>query len=316
MSEELTIESLAAEIAAADQQEHPPVEDSSPEGAQTTAEEGAQDDAQDAGAEESANGGQDGHPETDPAEEDPIVEWTTASGEAFKVPRSELQKGYLRQADYTQKAQTLAEERKQAQAAIQQQFEAMQALGAELGEVQAVSQRIEAYKQLDWNSLRMQDPQRYNDLRIELHDLQEQQREAASRLQARGQAVAQQRMQADQQRMQAGLDYLKAKVPEFSDAWLANLREQAVRAGYTADDLNGIYSGRVLEDMWKARQWDALQAKKPEVQNRLKAAPPASARKPAQQAAPTSRQEQVLKAIDSKRAFSTDEFARLMAAAR
>lgn len=313
MSEELTIESLAAEIAAADQDEQPQIEDSAPEGEQIAAEEGAQDDAQDAAGEESPDGGPDGHPETDPAADDPIIEWTTASGEAFKVPRSELQKGYLRQADYTTKAQALANERNQAQAAIQQQFEAIQALGPEMGEVQAITQRIEAFNGLDWASLRAQDPQQYNDLRIQLHDLKEQQREATGRLQARGQAVAQQLAQADQQRVQAGMEYLKSKVPNFSDTWLTNLREQAVKAGYTAEDLKGIYSGRVMEDIWKARQWDALQAKKPEVQNKLKAAPPASARKPAQQAVPTTRQEQAVKVLNAKKSFTTDEFARLYA---
>src|SRR5690606_33364355 len=53
-------------------------------------------------------------------DEDPEEEWTTNTGKTFRVKRSELRDGYMRQDDYQRKTATLAEQRRAVEAASQQ----------------------------------------------------------------------------------------------------------------------------------------------------------------------------------------------------
>ncbi len=87
-----------------------------------------------------------GQPETAPAD-DSVVKWTTASGETFEAPIAELKAGYMRQTDYTQKTQSLADERKQVEQALQHKVQEIERYTSEIGELSSIRQRVGQYEQ-------------------------------------------------------------------------------------------------------------------------------------------------------------------------
>ncbi|MEJ7932574.1 hypothetical protein WG922_21570 [Ramlibacter sp. AN1015] len=319
MSDALSTENFAAMLSSADQPEQPLVEDSGPEEDQTAevdAEPQADSDGeapeQDAEQQEEAADEQDGQPEG--PTDDAVIKWETANGEAFEVPVSELKNGYMRDSDYRQKTQTLAEERKAAAQQLQQQYQDIQAFAPELGALENLRAQVQQYQQLDWHAIRAQDPQRHSELFADYMLLKDQYGEAEKRVAVKRQTLEQMRQQSFAQATREAVEHLRRVIPNFGDATLKQLGEQGVKEGYTQGELANVADKRHFTVLWKAAQWDALQAKKPEVHNKVKALPPKA--KPATSAPRPSKQEQVIKAAQSRRTFSTNEFAALLAATR
>lgn len=309
MSDELTIESLAQEIAEVDKPEQPQVGDSEP----TEAIE--QQEGEPQGDEGMADEAGDDQPETE-SPDDRIIEWQTASGEAHKATERELKDGYLRQQDYTIKTQQAAEYVRRSQADVQQQAAVVQALAKEVGTVHSLDAQISQFDGVDWSALRANDPSQADSLRIRLMELKEQRRDAVAQLQNADSTLRQHAAQAFQQQTQLALQRLQKTIPGFTRQTLTDLSQKCQKAGYGQEYLAQLSDGLLMEDLWKARQWDELQAKKPMVQNRVKSLPPVSARVSARSPAPSSRTETVVKALQSKRNFSVSDFAGLLKATR
>jgi hypothetical protein len=310
MSEELTIESLAQEIAAVDQPEQPQVEDSEP----TEASEQQEGEPQ-GGEVEAELAAEDEQPATD-SPEDRIIEWQTASGEAHKVTERELKDGYLRQQDYTIKTQQAAEYVRQSQAEVQQQAAVVQTLAKEVGTLHSLDAQISQFDGLDWNALRANDPSQADSLRIRLMELKEQRRDAVSNLQEADANLRRQAAQAFQQQTSLALQRLQKTIPGFTDQTLTDLSKKCQQAGYGKQFLSQLADGLLMEDLWKARQWDDLQAKKPMVQNKVKSLPPVTGRVTSRSPAPSSKTDAVVKALQSTRNFSVSDFAGLLKATR
>ena len=96
----------------------------------------------------------DGQPEDDTEEID-------YEGKKYKLPK-ELKDAVLRQADYTQKTQAIAEERRALAARateIGQQAEILQATATQRANLALIDQQIEAFASTNWNAYDTSDPQ-------------------------------------------------------------------------------------------------------------------------------------------------------------
>lgn len=116
------------------------------------------------------------------AEEDEEIE---IGGKKLAMPKSiaaEIKAGTMRNADYTQKTQAVAEERRQVEAAreqVRQQAEQSQQYIKEVAKVHALDDALEQFKTLDWMTLSAEDPVRVQQLQIQYQQLQQQRHEAA-----------------------------------------------------------------------------------------------------------------------------------------
>lgn len=99
-----------------------------------------------------------------PVESEEELEDHEFEGKTYKLP-PEVKRGLLRQADYTQKTQALASERRAFEAERFQQAEKATALRSELGRVQALEDRIEKYRALPWDDLREYNPDEWREAR-------------------------------------------------------------------------------------------------------------------------------------------------------
>lgn len=232
--------------------------------------------------------------------DDVVVKWTTSGGEAIEAPLAELKSGYLRQQDYTHKTQALAEERKQAETAVAQQFQQAQQLTRDQAKLMQLQEDLSAYQKADWNALYAQDPTEAGRLQAQWRQAEAQARELAGGIQSASQQLQQTQAQRVQQATQEAMQALQREIPGFGAETVKAARETALAHGFSEAELAGITDARTFKVLHEAAQWRALQAKKPAVQNKVAAAPP-KATKPGSATQPSTRKEAAFKQMQSRR---------------
>ena len=205
-------------------------------------------------------------------EEEEELYAVTVNGEEVAVSLDELLSGYSRQSDYTRKTQEIATDRKEMEA-LQQQY------NSEVAKIQQERQQymdtltniisnqggeLEKFANVDWDSLRENDP-------IEYVTTREQYREAQERIQGlqQEQARAAQTQQAQMKQAQHEmLQVEKGKLVEALPEWgkpekqkelAENLQSYAKEQGFTAEELNSLVDHRSILVLLKAQKYDQLQ---------------------------------------------------------
>jgi hypothetical protein len=318
MAEEITtIEGLAAALQPADGQAKAP-ETESTKPAATEAEheaqapeaeaEGEQPEAEAEGAEGEAT------PEAETAQapaDEVVVKWKAGDGSEIEAPISELKSGYMRHADYTQKTQALAEERKQAAADIAKQYESAGQFVKEQAALVNVQTQLNAFARADWNALYAQNPAEAGRLQAQWKQLEEHGKALAADYQQKMQARQAQTAQEFQQRSQEALAELQREIPGFGDANLKTMREYGLKRGFSDAELTQVNDARMLKVLNDAAQWQALQSGKSMVQKKVQAAPPKTT-KPGASAATKSAREKAWQHMQKAR--DLDSLAAVIAA--
>jgi hypothetical protein len=216
--------------------------------------------------------------QTEQVEETPRYR-VKAAGEEREVTLDELIKSYQLGTDYTQKTQSLAEQRKaleterqaveQAKALRDQYAERLQAIQQVLAE-QSKGENLEALKESD--------PIGYA---VRVAELQ-QRREQLAAVQAEQQRIAFQQQSEHQQRLAQLVaeeqQKLAQAIPEFADPQKGEtvrgeIRNYAKQLGFTDQELAQVYDSRAVLTLWKAAQYDKLLSQKPGVQKKVAEAP-------------------------------------------
>lgn len=258
-----------------------PTESEQPEGASTDEESTEQQteqvdpNAAPEEAEEAAPAeGEDAEPETpDEQPEEPQTFTIKVDGKDVAVTLDELQKGYSRHADYTQKTQALAEERRSLEAEAATMRTRNEQYAVLLDKVE------EGLKQLtppepDWDALRRDNPEEFAVQWAE-HQRRE---EALKAVRSEKDRVFQEQQDAlakahrafvasEAEKLIEALPELKdpSKRPEFRKG----LAEYGRSVGFTDAELNNVADHRALIILDKARRYDALQAQRPKLKDKV-----------------------------------------------
>lgn len=252
----------------------------------------------------------------EPAADDTIIKWTTAAGETYEVPQAELKNGYMRQEAFTRETQRLADQQRQAQAQFQTQVQTLHALSSDIGRINALQSQIQQFQGVDFNALRAADPLQAAQLQTQFLALRQELNDAQNQASQKSQALSSHQQQQFEQAVSATEQHLTKKVPNISRDEVVQTFSRLRSMGASDVELNQMRAMPwLVEAAVYANRWMDLQAKKPGVQNKVQKLPPASAAKPSRPAVPSSKSEAVLKALDSRKSFSTEEFARMMKAA-
>ena len=179
----------------------------------------------------------------------------------MQVPLDELISGYQRGSSFTQKSQSLADERREFEAnavAVQQERESYSTV------LQQLQQQMEAAAKpnLDWDRLERENPVQWLKLKQLERDRQGQiqaVREEQSRMQ---QVLNQQQEQDLENRLNTERTLVLERIPEWADSEVqANeqrqLLEYGKQLGFTDSELNEIYDHRALialRDAWRYNQ--------------------------------------------------------------
>ena len=248
------------------------------ESTEETQDESLEEDTPDEDAEEEEGEEPDEMEESDEAEEaeEPTEEVTLytvkVNGEDTEVTEDELIRGYSRQSDYTKKTQELAEDRRSMDAAKAQydselsqlQQERQQYVEALTHVIQNSMAGLEQYGDIDWATLKEEDPIQYITKRDEYREIQERTRENQHRMQ-----LAQQQQNAEMQEVQKRVlqeehGKLVAALPEWGEPesqkkLATEVRAYAIEQGYTPEEIGGHVDHRSLLVLMKAQKYDALQ---------------------------------------------------------
>lgn len=249
-------------------------DDEEPEDPETASED---DEAEDDGE----DGSDDEQEKKEDGEDDKPLVTIEVDGKAIELTKSEIQSGYLRQADYTRKTQALAEERKQFGSELQQAKEERQ-IYAQL--LPAIVQQLQAtMPQMPDPTLIDTDPARYLKERDayerKLGDLQAAQSEQA-RMQQQSQEDSAQRIQAF---VQMNAQKLPELVPEWREAKNYERDRPKVRSylqtlGFSDAEINQAYDARLVAMAYEAMRWRELKSSKPRadapLEKAIKTSPP------------------------------------------
>jgi hypothetical protein len=200
-------------------------------------------------------------------------------GRQYQVP-PELKDAIIRHADYTQKTQALAEQRKvfehqQAQmraAHIAQEFN--HSIAPQLSEIAQIDAQLAQYDKVNWReipaderSLHMLEMQRLEKLK----DAKEKEVELK-----RGEHSKQFHEQLAKLQSDAAA-LLKQRIPSWGEASAKEVRDWALNNGFTQDEVSSIHDPRHAEVLWKAAQYDKAKSSAKPVIAQAKAAKPSSA---------------------------------------
>jgi hypothetical protein len=222
--------------------------------------------------------------EEDDSEEVEVEERKTyrvkASGEEKDVTLDELVSGYQKSTDYTQKSQTLAEERKKVEAHAQEIQNAMRTREAYAQKLSQVEQYLTSQAKPGENleELKENDPIQYaitvaeqTEANKKINTIRQEQQKVAQeqhhyRLQQQNQVVANEALM------------LSEKVKEFSDPKKAEQIKSDIRTfgksvGFSDQELSQVYDHRHVMILQKAMAYDKLQKANPGVNKKLKSAP-------------------------------------------
>lgn len=249
-------------------------------------------DAEDAGEQQEVSAEPEAQTTEPEGQEPPVAESEVAeveiNGKVYEVP-IELKEGYIQNADYTRKTQDLAELRRSVTAereaaGIERAF--MQETAQERQQAAILDAQIAQFKQIDWGSMQTEDLLR---TRAQVDQLREMRAEVDKAIQAKRGTFEQKISQARAQQLQAGQRYIEQHIKGFGQETQKELMEHGLSDGYLQDELARISDPRLVVTMWKAMQWDKLQASAPGVKNKAARAAPAirpgaSVKQPSQRA--------------------------------
>ena len=189
-------------------------------------------------------------------------------GENIEVEADEVKNLILRQKDYTQKTQSLAETRKQLDAE-RNSIRAIQQIGSELQQEYEALRKTEELEvdQEYWDRLKTDNPMQYM---IEKQDLQERNLErgkSQAKLNSLHQQMQNQQQLEFNQRLAEEQLKLAEAIPEWQDQQRAQeerpqLRAYGLSMGFSEKELSEVYDSRAVRVLRSAMKWEDRQTKK------------------------------------------------------
>lgn len=196
-------------------------------------------------------------------------------GEVFKAPKK-LKEGVLRQKDYTQKSQLVAEERRMLEErskSLQAESEFKQQHFAKAVELHGLQQRVQQFSQLPWDELAQENPQEYLKLDRQYREAERSLQKVHGEVQGMvGQFEAQRRENLQKAQAQC-LQELKKDIPVTAEL-LKELDTTGQSFGFKPEELAGIVDPRHIRVLHAAMQWKKLQASKASVEKKVQTAKP------------------------------------------
>tara|TARA_Y100000310_G_scaffold342607_1_gene446528 strand:+ start:1166 stop:2212 length:1047 start_codon:yes stop_codon:yes gene_type:complete len=231
-----------------------------------------EDESLEAEPEEEEESDEDEEESEEPTEGEEELFVVKVDGEDREVTLEELRNGYSRQSDYTRKTQQLAGERQQ-MAQLQQQWQ--QEMIAAHGErqqyidslgqiVQQSMGGLEEYANVDWETLKEDDPILYVTKRDEFREAQDRVADMQDRQEYAMQQQNAEMQQAMAYRNQQERAHLVQKVPEWKDKeqreeMVSTLRTYAQEQGFSREEITNLIDHRSLIVLMKAQKYDAIQ---------------------------------------------------------
>ncbi|WP_298966153.1 hypothetical protein [uncultured Roseibium sp.] len=199
------------------------------------------------------------------------VEEVEFEGKNYKV-HPDLKLALMRNADYTQKSQGVAEDRRtleQREEAFEQQVQVYQELRSEYAKFEAIQGQIDQYKNVDWNALEEQDPIEAGRHWRSFQQMKDSQQQLAAGIRHKEHECSQ---AAQREAAKRDEEYVQARnkvIPDWSEQLNLQLTDFAKTYGFTQDDVGSLRDPRMLQILREAMDGRQLKTK---LQEKRKAA--------------------------------------------
>lgn len=193
------------------------------------------------------------------AEEDDSEE-VDYEGEKYKLPKK-LKDALLRQQDYTQKTQAVAEQRRalEAQALqVQQHAQLSQQYVAEYAEALSLDKELAQYQNINWNQLMDADPVQAMKLDRQMRELQARRDHVVSSVTQKQQAQQFESQRIAAQRLAEGRAVLEREIKGWTPETAKALASFGKEQGFTEGELAQVNDPRTVKLLHKAWQYDQL----------------------------------------------------------
>jgi hypothetical protein len=238
-------------------------------------EEVEEDEADDVEADEQADEevDQDDEPETEveddeDSDEQPQTFKLKIKGEEIEKPLEEVINLAQMGADYTQKTQEVAEQRRQLEdyaqtikvqeETLQRQYEAQQMFLSEVADIKAIDSQLAHFANVNWQELSDNDFVEAQKLFFTHNQLQEKRRQITANLETKAKQMQQQREARLQQRVEEGKAILAKEIPNWSQKTSQEIISVGKEYGFTDDELGTIVDPRHVKVLHDAMQWRKL----------------------------------------------------------
>jgi hypothetical protein len=202
----------------------------------------------------------DGEPQQEQTQEETFE--YEVEGDKYVLPKK-LEKSLMQERDYTQKSQSLADQRRLVEVK-EQQFrvrELQQSFQNDVANEVKQMQMIDAVLEqpVNWQSMSTDEAFRH---KIQLDDLKQQRDKLAQTVNQKWQTHQQQQSKQEQELQLKTLEVLRSRIPNWNDDIAKEVTEHFRGRGLSDADFalfnrNPVY----IEAAWKAVQYDKLQAK-------------------------------------------------------
>lgn len=207
------------------------------------------------------------------AETQEALEEVEFEGAKYQLPAA-IKSALMRQQDYTQKTQAVAERERmvalhQQRQQIEGQFQ--QSVQSEMQTLTELETAIKQYSNVDWQAL---DTDSLVKTRHALDMLKERRDQVKDQIEGKRGEFNQKLQENTQQALRQANDYLSKAIPKWGPEVQKELMSYGQTEGYTDVELGSIRDPRIIKSLWKAQQWDKLQAGKTVAAKRAKGVPP------------------------------------------
>jgi len=215
--------------------------------------------------------------ESDPIDEIQFEE-VEYDGITYQVPNT-LKDALMRQTDYTQKTQSLADQRREVELQ-KMQVEVTQSEQRFIGDIQpdlnnigylqAHIQKLE--NELHTNLSSMTSEQMFKK-KIEVDGYKEQFAALKDGLQVKYREFEEAQKQSYEELLNQGAQILKKAIPDWSEDKQVHVRDFALSKGFSQQEVNSIIDPRHVQILWAASQYEALKGKATPAADKVKSAP-------------------------------------------
>jgi len=185
-------------------------------------------------------------------------------GKDVEVTLDELQAGYSRQADYTQKSQVLAEQRKKADEELAATQQERQRLTTQLEKLSSINtSELEALEKQNWSEIEQRNPTEYLLQKNKLNDLREKQRVIESEQNNIRSKAEQEFKEKWEKSLAENKKIIETKIPSYFDPDKGvkiqnNIRQFMLNEGFKEGEIDSMVDARSVNTAYKAMLYDNL----------------------------------------------------------
>ena len=173
-------------------------------------------------------------------------------GQKYKVPKA-LKPLLMMQADYTQKTQSLAEQRKSFEAQQAQQQQTIQQNIRDVAKVVAIDDRLQQFEKVNWQALSNEDPMQAQQLWFEFQNLKDTRGKTVQQIQQNDARAQHERSAQIARASEEGNAVLAKELPGWGKEMATNILAFAHKElGYAIEDLQTISDPRIVKTLHAA----------------------------------------------------------------